>query len=295
MYSDEYGSLSIIVSGFTIFIFVLIIGYFIIFNTNNSNSFSLKDDVSDIIISDNDISVNVSDSFLIEAYVYNGDGDINWVSSDNNICTVNDGMVTGINSGECFVHAYLGDIKRSTRVIVLGDLINDNIVSDVKINSDSLINLDVGSNYIIDYVSDDVVYFYSNNSNICKVSNDGVITGVSKGICFVKAISSGFRYDFKVVVDDSDDSKYIAVSDAYMISPNKVSLRVGDETRMIIKSGPNFASNRKINYYVNSFSGCSVSDDGVIKVDRKIVDGKCFVFASVDFDRFNFIMEVNVE
>jgi hypothetical protein len=81
--------------------------------------------VSSITLSDTSLSINTDDTYSLTATITPSNADdktITWTSSNENVATVRDGIVTGISAGSAIIAASAGDYSATCNVVVTKDI-----------------------------------------------------------------------------------------------------------------------------------------------------------------------------
>ena len=121
--------------------------------------------------------INLSTDILIE-------DNIIWSSSDENIATVTNGKVTGLNTGEVIITAKSSHYETTKKITVTPSIIDIVIIGKN--------TLEVGEEYTFTYeLSKDTimdVIFSSSDDSILKVENNGKATALKEGNVTIKCI-----------------------------------------------------------------------------------------------------------
>ena len=110
-----------------------------------------------------------------------------WTTSDGQIATVTNGVITGIKAGECDIKAYLLDKSVTCHVTV-----TEIVPTDVTL-SQEFAKLEIGSQLALtatvapDNATDKQVTWASTNSAVATVDSLGHVTAVGQGECFISA------------------------------------------------------------------------------------------------------------
>ena len=133
---------------------------------------------------------------------------VTWTSSDSNIATVNNGVVTGVSAGTATITVKTSNGKTATsKITVSKEAIN---VTNITLNSNK-INLDAGSSYTLKVsysptnATNQSVTWSSSNTGVATVTN-GVVRGVRGGTATIMAkTSNGITATCTVEVSKADD------------------------------------------------------------------------------------------
>ena len=130
---------------------------------------------------------------------------ITWSSSDNEIATVNNGVITPIKNGNVVIKVFCGEQEASCQVTISGILGRFNIIGDsseVKMGN----TLPLTARNTTDTIT------WSSSDNEIATVNNGVITPIKNGIATISA---------SYVADNNINSKYnIRISKKYEINYN---------------------------------------------------------------------------
>lgn len=216
-------------------------------------------EVTEITLNAADITLNVEDTFKLEATVNPDnatDKTVTWTSSDDTIATVDeDGLVTAIAEGEVVITATASnEVTGSCNVtVVLEDSSNPGVVeiTSISLNKNELsLNIDESETLIAtvkpDNATDKSVVWTSSDDEIATVNEDGTVTGVSEGTAVITATSGNYSAECTVTVirpykffgyfGKTRYSTSMMIADAYkeMVYNN------GKMDYIIIASGDNF-------------------------------------------------------
>lgn len=129
---------------------------------------------------------------------------ITWTSSNRNIATIDDGLVYGLSSGTCVITATsLNKAVSSFEVTV-----NNVPVTGVTLNIyEATMNVSDTLSLISVIVPDNAtikeVFWQSDNENIVKVNNSGIVTAIKSGTALVtvKTLDGNFQKSVKIKVN----------------------------------------------------------------------------------------------
>ena len=159
------------------------------------------DKVSAVDLNQHIINIDLNETYMLKATVLPetaSNKNVIWISSDDNIASVKDGVVIGNSYGACIITVISEDGSKTDtcKVVVEVDMSeSDNVnVTDIRLNN-TILDLDIHeSSYIIHTVlptnANQSVTYISSNGNIAKVSNEGLVTGVSNGTCTITVVSN---------------------------------------------------------------------------------------------------------
>ena len=124
---------------------------------------------------------------------------LNFTSSDNEIVSVDNGVVRALKEGEATVYVNEGDISRKISIKVLDVpllLITAN-ATDVSISQNETYYLRLG--FVPNNATNIKIKYISENPSIVTVS-DGIIKGINVGSTTVKVKSNNIELDINVEV-----------------------------------------------------------------------------------------------
>lgn len=159
------------------------------------------DSVSSVDLNQHTIEINIDEEYILKATVLPDTAknkNMIWISSDENIASVTDGVIVGNGYGACIITVITEDGNKTDtcKVVVemdMGD--SDNVkVTGIRLNN-NLVEIDKHESvYILPTViptnANQSVTYISSDGNIAKVSNEGLITGVGQGKCEITVISN---------------------------------------------------------------------------------------------------------
>ncbi len=183
--------------------------------------------INSIKITSSDVSLNKGTSYSLtyEVSPEGSDNLITWESSNNEVATVENGVVYALKGGEIEVSAVSGDIKEVIKVKVNEEKIEPNFI----LNQTS-IGLDAGDTYTLSLNNNTQVTWSSANSNIATVDSTGKVTAKSAGGTTISATdSTGYKVDCKVTVTKKEASKQ---EDVVTLNTSTLAMNVGDSFRL---------------------------------------------------------------
>ena len=233
-------------------------------------------------ISPNEISIQMGSTIDISAKVFDNDNkevpnaEIKWQSSNNDIATVENNTIKGVNYGKVKLTAkYISKMKNeftdSKDVYVYSGDYNT-VLNNISINDGDLY-LPIGANQFINIMPDpsdgriDNVSFSSGDSNIASVDSNGNITGIGEGeTTIVIDVNNGsFQKVLKVIVTNSVSSPtYKVVPQSIAIEKNITTMKVGEAKTLSYTITPNNADN-DFTWISSNSEIISVDSNGVVK------------------------------
>ena len=139
----------------------------------------------------------------------NYDGNITWLSSNANVATVKDGVVTAVGNGKAIIYALCGEQRVETEVEVSYDYyLNQNEFSLASGTQTQLEFHSANNKEIYNQLAD----WSSSNEKVAKVDNEGIITAVSAGTAVITAKAGDVSVTCKITVTDSSEPAIFAQS-----------------------------------------------------------------------------------
>lgn len=152
----------------------------------------------------------------IEATVYPENAtnkELTWASSNENVITVEDGVVTAVSEGKAYVRI---TTCNGLEYLCTVTVTKSNAPTDIPANTIHILSdtnssmLSIGSTIVLSAVitpenaTDKTVIWSSSDETIATVSKDGIVTAINSGICTVSAITSnGLRAYIEINVSTS--------------------------------------------------------------------------------------------
>lgn len=159
------------------------------------------DSVSSVDLNQHTLNINLNEEYILKATILPDTAknkNVIWISSDENIASVSDGVIVGNGYGACIITVITEDGNKTDtcKVVVevdMGDSSNVN-VTGIRLNTNSLEIDKHESVYLLPTViptnANQSITYISSDGNIAKVSNEGLITGVGQGKCTITVISN---------------------------------------------------------------------------------------------------------
>lgn len=217
--------------------------------------------VTGLIVDKDSLSIEIKSTAKINATVLPENAtnkSLKWVSSNNSVATVsNKGVVKGIGKGNAKITVTTIDGEYKKEIIVTvkqtnkitNNSTNKNIkVTGIKLNKSQTTILVGNTETITAIVSpsnatNKKIKWTSSNSKVASVSQMGKIKGEKEGTAIIIASSGGEIAKIKVTVS----KKEVAVT-SITISPNKKTIKVGEEYLFTTAISPSNATNPNITW-----------------------------------------------
>lgn len=181
--------------------------------------------VESISIDSTDVSLNKGTSYNLSYEVVPSDSInlVTWESSNNEIATVENGIIYALAGGEIEVTAKSGDISKTVKVKVNAEKQEPKFV----LNQNN-IGLGIGDSYTLSINNDTPVSWNSEDNNIAVVDQNGKVTAKSEGITKIIAKSADGYFDECIV----SVSQYSS-SEKISLNTNTLSLNINDKVKLI--------------------------------------------------------------
>ena len=201
---------------------------------------------------------------------------VTWLSSDKNVATVSNGIVTAVGNGDCTITATCGSQSASCSVNVSGI---STVVSVTGVTLDkATASVDAGGTVILtatiepSNASNQNVLWSSDNETVATVEN-GTVTGVSAGTATIGVMTEdgGYSAVCNVTVNEAEVSEYRNLFDKdTMVTANQGILGTGvigsytwglarvpvqENSQYSYKAVEDYAAN-EANYYGGASAGC---------------------------------------
>lgn len=201
------------------------------------------------------ILVYEQDTFELVATVTNTDEVVEWISSDEEVVTVSNGLVRGVNTGSAVITAKIREAMATCTVTVEKTDVFEFTSTEKKIYVGKSYQLNLKHLFKGEEVSGAQIQYTSNNTGILTVDSNGYITGIKIGEAIVTAEYAGLKAEIKVVV--ANLITLVLDVEEVTLNPNLPSNNTLKVTGTVKKNGIN-VKNATINW--------SVMDDAMIKV-----------------------------
>ena len=223
--------------------------------------------IEDIKLANDKINLMVGSNFKIKYNLVPNNTTMNsvgFLSSDEKIVAVtSDGTITGVNPGLAIITVYSHYGNISDKVIVeVFDVSSD--IQKISYNDD--IKLVVNGKYLLNNLSEEKynITWNSIDSNIAKVSENGIIEGVGLGETYiVGTYIDGTTSLFKVVVD----YKPISIK-GLNFKTDQISVNIGSITKVNVEINPINATNQGLIWKSNNENIFTVDKVGNVNPKR---------------------------
>lgn len=243
-----------------------------------------------IELSTTTVNINVGDTFQINTTNNN----LIWTSLNNNIATVDNGIIRGINPGNCIIQVQTQNQKLSKNIFVTVNQIIININKIIINNPD--IEIYIGDTTKIDYTiipnnaTDKTLAFNIDDRNIISINENHEIAGLREGNTFITLVSNnGIKEKINITV-----KKKIVNMTNILLNKSKISIDIGKKEKLIASPLPintteiiNWKSSNEKIATVNSIGevlGISSGTATIIATNNNGIEAKCIVTVNEDYE-----------
>lgn len=186
-----------------------------------------------------------------------------WTSDDENVVTVNDGVITGISAGSAKVTVTTEDGNKSASCNVV---VSDVAVSGISISQSEIYMIEGNTQSLTAAVvpanaTDKRITWSSDDKNIATV-NDGIVKATGQGTTKIRAVSADGGYEAVCVVNVS--AKIEAIT-GIEISKSELTMDVGDTYLLTYKVRPEDANNLTEEVWESEDTEVATVDGGKVK------------------------------
>ena len=170
------------------------------------------------------------------------DVSLSWKSADTEVATVDkDGNIKGVNTGETIVTVTdsVTGLSKDISVTVNGLELPDSMEFDKK-----SVTLEVGEVYnsVLKFSPEDITHtsaiYYTSDSSVASVTNEGVITAKSEGSCTIEAY---YENDFRLVA-----TMEVNIIDPYVITQPETTVPETPKPETSKPSAPSYNGSHKM-------------------------------------------------
>jgi len=210
---------------------------------------------------------------------------VSWSSSNSNVASVKEGLITAISEGTVIITAKAGSKSATCTVTVSKVYVK---VSDINVNIED-VSLTPGDTTQIKVTinpsdaTDQNVTYTSSDESVVTVSSDGVITAVGGGVATITVTVDGVSKTIKVTV--------VVHVNSIEISPSgEVNLHLGKSIQLGIIVSPLDATLDGLQWSTSDSSVAIVSEEGVLK---GVKIGTATITVTVDNQSASIIVNVS--
>lgn len=217
--------------------------------------------------------------------------DLSWVSSDNNIATVdNNGVVTALKKGRCTIEAVTTD---GSNISSVGTLVISQPVNSVSLSTKSITLQNGSSQKITSTVlpteaSSKVLSWKSSNTNIAEVNAVGTVKAKSPGNCTITATTTdGSKISANCSLTVTQPISNLDFSNTFS------TIYIGDSKTVNTTISPSYATNKTLKWVSSNSNVATVSSRGIVK---GISEGSCTITATTkDGTNISKSLKINVK
>ncbi|MBQ6844006.1 MAG: type I pullulanase [Agathobacter sp.] len=187
---------------------------------------------------------------------------VTWTTSDENVVTVNNGVVTAVGEGTATITVTTTNDKTDTcEITVVPKVVEVTEVtlskSSVELKPGETVSLNVRVNPSI--ATDKTVTWTSTNENVAKVDKTGKITAVATGTATITATAGGKSATCQVTV-----TKVIIPTTFVILNETTADLKVGETVTLEATVFPSTATEKTVSWSSDNKAAAIVDKDGVV-------------------------------
>lgn len=183
-----------------------------------------------------------------------------WRSSDNSVAIVNNGKISAIGSGECYITLQSGDVLSNKVKVTVSDFIP---IERINLNANSLElrpteQYSLTTQILPENATKQTLKWTTSNSCV-SISQNGVITANSPGSAIIRATATdgtGVYAECKV--------KVIQPVTSISVTPMNAVLYEGEQIQLTVTVLPEFADNNILQWTSSNDAIATVSDTGLV-------------------------------
>ena len=222
-------------------------------------NFGIKSVYANIGLNQNNISLGINSSQTL-TYYGSSSNDVVWASSNPNIVTVNNGIVTGISVGTASISVTDGTSTAFCTIHVISDFV---AVSSIYLPStEGTIGINetknIGASIEPKNASTKTLIYVSSDTSIVTVDGNGNITGKKVGTARISISAEGKTVIYKVNVVDNVALKGISTK-------SSVEIKEQGTDKLNVTFNPSNATNKKVTWKSSDTKIVTVDGNGNIK------------------------------
>ena len=176
--------------------------------SNNSDTITVRvyedpDEIelSNLEFAEDEITMYVDSSMMLDYSIdpINADKNLNWLSSDNDVVIVEDGVVRAISEGEATIYVNKGDISRKVDIKVIPVPLLSMNTSDVNVHLSPGATYSLNLGFVPNNATDINLEYNSLNNNVATIEN-GVIKAIDVGNTVIEIKSNNIILEINVEV-----------------------------------------------------------------------------------------------
>ncbi len=222
--------------------------------------------VSSISINDSGLVLNPGQTHKMNFTVYPSNAtykEVKWTSSNTSVVSVDqNGNIKALKAGSATITAASTDGSNKSASCRITVRIP---VSSIRLDKTSY-TVTEGNKFPLraavypSNATDKTVKWTSSNSSIATVDQNGVVTAIKPGSCYIRATAGSYTSSCKVTVK----AKVVTVSYINMVTTSS-KYYVGDSIQLYAYAVPSNATNPKLKWSTSDSRIATVSQDGVVK------------------------------
>ncbi len=252
-------------------------------------TFTVKQQVTDIVIPDEEIVLELGDTYTFEPEVLPEnafDKTVTYISSDEEVLTVENGTVTTVGTGTATVTlvSACGKVEKqsSIRVIVLPEAIE----MESEISVERAKSYALNAVHTPDNATETKIKYTSSDESVATVDENGVVTAVEAGTAFIVAQSEVGGVFAECTVNVYVNSEKIELTES------SYELYIGEEFILGAKVLPEDTTNKNITFTSSDEDILTVDSDGKVKALSK---GTATVTVTAEDTGITSVCEVKVK
>lgn len=195
------------------------------------------------------------------------DTNVNWVSSDEHVATVANGVVTAVNLGTTTITAVTEDgNKTASCVVTIKPIPVTGIVLNKTTDSLTVGGVDaLSAVFTPAYSTNTNVHWASSNNSIVSVDSDGIIHALNVGSAVITAISDdGGKTASCVVTVKPNNVTDVTLTYTSGTPATAGTIVVGESKALVANVEPTNATNKNVFWSSSNTSVATVSSNGVV-------------------------------
>ena len=190
--------------------------------------------ITDVVLDKTELNMEIGDSELLNVDILpkdtTEDTTIEWISSDDNVATVNLGVVTAKAEGTATIFAKIGGKSCSCKVTVKPKVVE---ITDFNVPESMVVRLGGVKTISISYAPSNATEtfspsFTSENLNIATVTGEGIISPISLGETNIKVKFKTIEKTIKVTVEKSKQTLINEENQRYDAEVNRINMELND-------------------------------------------------------------------
>ena len=227
--------------------------------------------VESVTLSESELTVQVGKSIRISATVLPEDAtypELTWVSTDETVASVDDGVITGHAEGSVIIYATADGVMSNQCATTIESLVPIVPVEGIMFE-ETTISLNIGATTTLvpiilpENATDKTVSWNSSDETIATVEN-GVVTAIAEGdaVITVTTYDGGFTAQCEILVREA-----VIPVESVEINEESLDLTVGDEpVQLSVTVLPEDATDKSVVWTSSDETVVTVSEEGLITI-----------------------------